>query len=154
MKRWNAIVVVMACLGLTSTYSFAVDTDKDGLPDEWEGAHGLDSASAEGRDGAQGDTDGDKVTNINEFRSGTDPSKRDSDGDGIDDYYEDPDGDWLPTGSEQDIYGTNPGDSDSDDDGLNDGPEIQKRMDPTKADSDGDGVGDAEEAEETSGPAP
>jgi hypothetical protein len=55
-----------------------VDADGDGLPDEWELAHGLDPESAEGDDGATGDPDGDGRTNLDEFRSGTDPGDPDS----------------------------------------------------------------------------
>jgi hypothetical protein len=46
------------------------DSDLDGMPDEWETAHGLnpnDNADADA------DADGDGLTNLGEFLAGTDP---------------------------------------------------------------------------------
>ena len=43
------------------------DTDKDGMPDEWEKAHGLDPNDA--ADGTK-DRDGDGYTNIEEYING------------------------------------------------------------------------------------
>lgn len=50
-----------------------IDTDGDGLPPEWETAFGLDPTSADGDDGADGDPDGDGLTNAEEFAAGTHP---------------------------------------------------------------------------------
>lgn len=50
-----------------------IDSDGDGLPDEWELQFGLDPTSAVGDDGAQGDPDGDGVLNLAEFSGKTHP---------------------------------------------------------------------------------
>ena len=78
---------------------------------------------------AELDTDGDLITDPDEFELGTDPESDDSDTDGIGDFDE--------------IYttGTDPTDSDSDGDGILDGDElIIPGMDPLNPDVDGDGV--------------
>ncbi len=51
----------------------AADADEDGLPDTWEAAMGLDPASSDGDDGAQGDPDGDGRTNLQEWADQTHP---------------------------------------------------------------------------------
>jgi len=56
-----------------------VDWDGDGLPDDWEIAHGLNP----GFDDADLDWDGDGLTNLEEYLRGTDPFNPDTDGDGI-----------------------------------------------------------------------
>ena len=53
------------------------DQDDDGLPDDWETAHGLNSAVAAGADGAFGDPDHDLLNNYQEWRSGSDPQRAD-----------------------------------------------------------------------------
>lgn len=51
-----------------------VDTDGDGLPDEWEKKYGLDPAQND----ADADKDGDGFTNAEEFAAGTDPADKSS----------------------------------------------------------------------------
>jgi hypothetical protein len=56
-----------------------VDWDGDGLPDDWEIAHGLNP----GFNDTNLDSDGDGLTNWEEYLRGTDPLNPDTDGDGI-----------------------------------------------------------------------
>jgi hypothetical protein len=55
------------------------DIDGDGMPDSWEIAHGLDPFDPS--DASQ-DPDRDALTNLDEFRAGTDPGNPDTDSDG------------------------------------------------------------------------
>ncbi len=93
------------------------DADKDGMPDSWETAVGLNPAVND----RNGDLDSDGVDNITEYRLGTNPANAnpnaDTDGDGLTDaqeaalgtkyYAADTDGDGLPDGWEQ-AHGLNP----------------------------------------------
>ncbi|MFO8133320.1 MAG: hypothetical protein R6U10_05250 [Thermoplasmatota archaeon] len=58
------------------------DTDGDGMPDEWEEAHGLNPDNPGDRNE---DPDGDGLYNYEEYRLGTDPQNPDTDGDGVPD---------------------------------------------------------------------
>lgn len=49
------------------------DTDRDGLPDGWEIRFQLSPLSAAGVHGPAGDPDGDRMNNLGELQSGTDP---------------------------------------------------------------------------------
>lgn len=53
-----------------------LDFDADGLPDSWEGMYSIDSRNPDGDDGAAGDPDRDGVSNLEEFRRGTNPNAR------------------------------------------------------------------------------
>lgn len=59
--------------GLQVRLAVSADADMDGLHDDWEARYGLDSQSGIGEDGAEGDPDGDGMTNLQEQLAGTDP---------------------------------------------------------------------------------
>ncbi len=61
-----------------------VDWDADGVPDDWEIAHGLNPT----RNDAGEDPDGDGVVNRREYERGTDPHRRDTNGNGVPDGQE------------------------------------------------------------------
>ena len=56
-----------------------VDWDADGMPDDWERAHGLNPLV----DDALFDNDSDGLSNLDEYKRGTDPNNPDTDGDGV-----------------------------------------------------------------------
>lgn len=64
----------------------ADDLDDDGLPDAWETEHGLSATQGHALHGAYGDFDGDRLSNLEEYQVGTDPTSSDTDDDGVSDY--------------------------------------------------------------------
>ena len=108
-----------------------LDADASGIPDWYEMQYGLEPA---GPASAGADPDGDGLTNLQEFQRGSDPKKRDTDGDGLADNEE-------PAENCTRI--------DSDGDGLSDFAEMKAALpsDPSLADSDGDGISDKQEAD-------
>ena len=61
------------------------DTDGDGIPNFWETANGLNPNDPAD---AKLDPDKDGLTNLQEYRHGSDPNKADTDGDGMPDGWE------------------------------------------------------------------
>ncbi|MDO6422645.1 hypothetical protein [Saccharophagus degradans] len=130
-----------------------LDSDGDGMPDQWENAYGLDMYYPMDA-GEDIDTDG--VTNADEYVLGTNPLLSDSDGDWYFDNIDlypldatkglDSDGDGLPDSWEVanglDRFNTSDSHIDSDMDGLTAAQEYAKGTDPLRADTDQDGVSD------------
>ncbi len=119
------------------------DSDDDGLPDAWEFLFFPDDLA---QLSGEGDKDGDTLNDRGEFDLATDPTKPDTDEDGLNDSAESGDGVFVSATQ----AGSNPLKKDSDDDGLGDGAEVtgDPVTDPNKADTDGDGFTDAEEIAE------
>jgi hypothetical protein len=94
------------------------DSDGDGMPDDWENAHGL---NPDDDSDAALDADNDGLTNLEEYENDTDPNDRDTDDDGMPDGWEvqnnldptvddadgDPDGDGFSNLMEY-VHGTDP----------------------------------------------
>ena len=77
--NWSPITVPDA-----PTRTFMIETDGDGMDDDWETWRGLDPTT----DDSQNDDDGDGLTNIQEYDYSTDPKKADTDEDGWSDSDE------------------------------------------------------------------
>ena len=129
------------------------DSDGNGISDEWEARY-LSIRGSNGKVDPTADFDGDGADNLHEYKAGTDPTKSDTDGDGIRDgdelfiYYTNPtkrdtDGDGLSDDEELFVYYTNPLAPDTDGDGLFDGEEVKRfNTDPNAFSSDGSGRAD------------
>lgn len=112
------------------------DRDHDKLPDKWEKKFHLSTH----RNNANGDPDHDGLTNLGEFRSGTNPRRADTDRDGINDANDDQDNDGVDNADEMAEH-TNPRDADTDNDGVEDGQETIGTVASFTEDSPGAGTG-------------
>ena len=121
-----------------------LDGDGDGMGDAYEVSVGLDPADDGSTDatrqGANGDFDGDGISNIAEHDRGTNPTSTDSDGDGVFDQYETDTGVFVSATD----AGTDPLVFDTDGDGASDGAEVMAGVDPLgDGDADLDGFADS-----------
>lgn len=138
---------------LTSN-AISEDEDEDGLPDAYEErlVDNIDdlngNADGPGPGAGTGDYDGDGISDIDEYEeTRTDPTKVDTDEDGLNDNVETDTGEYVSATN----TGTSPRNSDSDNDGFSDGSETNtgkyvsdddRGTDPNNRDTDGDGVKD------------
>lgn len=108
-----------------------LDSDGSGTPDWYEMKYALQPGSLAL---AAADSDGDSLSNYQEYLLGTDPHNPDTDGDGL-------------TDSQEVALATHPLNADTDGDGLSDYAEINAPLasNPLLADTDGDGVNDKDE---------
>jgi len=122
----------------STSWDDMVDSDKDGLPDEYESDIGTKPDNP--------DTDGDGLPDGYEvMESCTDPISKNTDNNSITDDLWDIDEDGL-TNMQEYIKGTDPLNPDTDDDGLIDADETDKyKTDPLKFDTDEDRLGDGSE---------
>lgn len=105
----------------------AADLDQDGLPDEWESRFSEGGAFSLTRNDADGDPDGDGLTNRREYETGGHPLESDTDRDGLTDW------------DEVERFGTHPVIADTDGGGWSDGAEVAAGLNPLNPDDDGDG---------------
>ncbi|WP_157511675.1 hypothetical protein [Halapricum sp. CBA1109] len=139
-----------------------IDSDGDGLPDSYErtttgtdrrdadsdspktGTNDSDDGIPDGRENFDGDT----LSNIREYASGTDPFETDTDGDGLPDGFETRASGLDPTDPDSDDDGVNDSSGDLDGDGLSNGREYDLGTAVQIADTDGDSLLDGAERNE------
>jgi len=82
----HCIVTMGQATMVTAMFNIAPDDDNDGLPDNYEEQYTF--LNPYDASDAGSDQDGDGVTNLQEYRAGSDPTKEDTDRDGLSDRYE------------------------------------------------------------------
>ena len=118
----------------------AGDSDGDGIPDAWEKLYFPNDLS---KLTATGDFDQDGLSDKAEYQRSSDPTKADTDGDGLGDLVETGTGQYVsPTDT-----GTDPAKADTDGDGLSDSQEVTLETNPNKVDTDGDSFSDKVEVD-------
>lgn len=144
-----------------------LDSDRDGMYDDWELMFGLDPQDPTD---AFGDPDNDNLINLQEFLQNSMPNNPDSDDDGMPDGWEvqfglipylqdsssDKDSDGLVNLDEY-LRGTAPHLSDTDRDGMPDGWEVRMNLNPLSVfdadeDADGDSLSNVQEYEQGTDP--
>ena len=111
--------------------TISLDSDGDGLADTWELSNFGDLSQD-----ADGDPDGDTLSNGEEILAGSDPKLVDTDGD------------TLSDGQEVNELMSNPNNADTDGDGITDNVEVTDGTSPILADTDGDMLNDGDEITE------
>ncbi len=134
----NLTIMALDAAGNNKTLTFTVevlpedhDADGDGMPDLYEIDIGLNPNDHQDRDG---DDDQDNLTNLQEYRNGTDPFDDDTDDDGMKD-------------NDEIFYGLNPlnpidASQDMDSDGTSNLDELLRGTDPTVIDNNEDPIED------------
>jgi len=164
IAMWDEVLsdddIQMLAGGASPSGATQEDDDEDGLPDSYEErlVDNLEDLNGNGAGPGPGpgtgDYDGDGLTDLDEYEeTRTDPTKKDTDEDGLSDGVETNTGEWVSVNA----TGTDPLNADSDNDNLLDGvenpdlpyseddPEDQPGSDPNNSDTDGDGSPDGRE---------
>lgn len=156
-----ALVVLTAASTTVGASASTADRDGDGLPNTYERDWtrtdpGRRDTDRDGMPDGSEDLDGDRLTNRQEYTTGTRPRRADTDRDGRRDDMEDPDGDGLrnwsdfravvhPRKRDTDGDGLSDAREDRDRDGLRNLDEQTRGTHPNRADTDADGYRDGAE---------
>lgn len=114
----SALAVAAAAAFAMPAHAAPKDSDRDGMSNAWEIQYKLNLHS---KADATGDLDGDRLSNLSEFKLGGNPHDEDTDNDGEDDGAEDRDNDGQSNEDEDDndtdvCNGDRDGDGEDDED--------------------------------------